>query len=137
MLIKFSSTPIAKDTNGIEANQVNDVPSHRQYVTAKDLVTDYDTSDKHQHTVPALKVDLQDKAELKDKANYADYKPMLKEAMLKEGEKKQIDIKTPEHGSAKAEDDVSSKIKAKASTTPKNSGFFVNLSDGSGKISTR
>ena len=105
------------------------MPLHRQYVTAKDLVTDYTSSTKQPQSDLALKVEPNDNAKTRDEPHSSD-------GSRPKAESKGEVIKVPDQTGTKT-DDVLPRRHVETSTTPKNSGFFVNLSDGSGKISTR
>jgi len=106
----------------------NDSPSHRQYITAKDLVTDYDPSSKQHHSDPFFKVGLNDRVEKRKHSSSDETATAVTNIKKKDGF-----VESSDHAS---EDVVFSKINTEPATTPRNNGFFVNLSDGSGKMST-
>lgn len=129
--LKLFSLAASKPDDIIKSDQSKPIeaPSHRQYVTAKDLVTDYDTGSKKAQT----------DVNMKAVANPDLHAKYGQDEIIREREK-------PAYQDAKADELIAtrpaehingSQKQSKASGTPKSSGFFVNLSDGSGKISTR
>ena len=131
ILLHIASLDIAP--SGITSNAVQtiDSPLNRQYITARDLVTDYDLSSRGLQSDAGTKEVSNDTAETREKQNKDGAHATLKEEVKK-------GVSTDMHGQINTKvDGISSKKHAESSKTPRNNGFFVNLSDGSGKISTR
>lgn len=138
---------LASKPDAIKAtpSQVSDAPSHRQYVSAKDLVADFDKGSKHSKAELGSEVNLHNQIEERDSYGYE--KPIVRDRELKQPENvvadhaashrgEQITPEKEPNNARKKEESLTSPKHATPLTTPKNSGFFVNLSDGSGKMST-
>ena len=92
-------------------------------------MTDYDPSSRQQQSDPFFKVGINDRVEKRKHSSSDDQTSAVISI-----EKKDRFVESSGHAS---EDAVSSKRNTELATTPRNNGFFVNLSDGSGKMSTR
>ena len=92
-------------------------------------MTDYDPSSKQHHSDPFFKVGLNDRVEKRKHSSSDETATAVTNIKKKDGF-----VESSDHAS---EDVVFSKINTEPATTPRNNGFFVNLSDGSGKMSTR
>ena len=106
---------------------------HRHYVAAKDFVTDYNTVKEEKQESSMKKLSGE---EVNDERYQT--KDILQKSPLQSRNDEQLIVKVESNSQNNVKTPDEEKIKPKiGSKTPKNIGYVVSLSDGSGKISTR
>eukprot|EP00795_Rhopilema_esculentum_P010553 gene10553-19286_t len=123
--------PVVKAEDPLQEKELS---LHRHYVAAKDFVTDYNTAVKEEKPESSMK--KLSGEEVTDETYKT--KDILQKPLLQSRNDKQLIVKVESNSQNNVKSPEEEKIKPATieSKTPKNIGYVVSLSDGSGKIST-